>query len=441
MRILDIFRREIIWQVILIVLAIGLIAYWGFEYTKPPEVVKIATGGKTGYYFAFGKILKKHIEKNTRLKVELLNTKGAVNNKSFLLSGKADLAILETGTISMQNLMAVAPLWEEFAQVVVRKDSTIRTFKDFKNRNVSIGKIGSGDRVNTSKIMEHYGIEIESLGKNSVGLGTLLKDSSLEVGIVTTSPMNPSLAKVMQTGKFTLLPIEFGEGLEFQYPYFFSSTIPKGVYQTDTFPEPEQQIQTVATFAILATTSTGSYTMVKEILPILYLNDLRKEVPGLMEKDRVPTHRSWNLLPIHPAARGYYNPYEGVQGFSRLIEKIGQIKYILLAVILLAAFLWYKWTQRHTDRERKEMSQETSKLEKWFRELADLEKAQKDAKDLRLLKQYLNEAHHIKKNARETAIGTRIQHSAFFVAFLQESTYLIQEIEWKLSAGNSEKKN
>ncbi len=426
------FHQWAVWLTILVIFA-GVF-YWGHKYTSRSSEIRIATGIREGYCHKFGKILQKHIETNTDFKVHLLSTKDSSENVSMLLSGEVDLAFLESGAVSMENLMAVSLLWYDYVQVVIRKDSSIRNINDLKGHNVVIGK-SVGAKFTADRILEHFCIDSENFFNNNKTVGDMLTDTSITAAIETTNLLNKQLREIMKSGNFKLLPIEEAEGFSFHYPYYSQKIIPRGVYPSFGTPCPEKQINTITTTTILACRDNVAFDIIKTVLKILNRIDLRAEAPVLVEKKKSLEDKTWKLLPVHPAAKAHFNPHEGiVKMFSGFFEKLNQHRWWLLYLVLSFGIGLYLAVRHKKINEKKEFNQEIRKLEKWFADIIQIGKVQKEAKDMRLLKQYLNEALSIKKQAVETMLGTNIENSNMFLAFLHESSNLISEIEWKMMA-------
>ncbi len=439
MLIADFFRKWGSW-IVIIILFIAVV-YFGSIYTESTSEIRIATAGRGGFYFKFGTILKKHIEKNTDYTVRILETKGSVDNRSYLLSGKADFAIMQAGSMSMNNLEAVAPLWSDFVQIVVDKKSGINSIKDFPGHNIGIGSKGSGTREISKSIMSHFRINTNKIGDNTKSLKNLFQNDSLDGVIETTSILNPNLQRLLGSGNYKLISAGKLEGLIYHKPYFSIDTIKPGVYSAVGGPIPENEINTIAALAILTTKKEKLYKVVKKILPLLYTLELNLEVPSLIKKNDINNYNAWNLLPVHKASKGFYNPYEGVKIFSSAVETINQYKYLIIASFLGIFFLLYKFISRKRVSSEKEFIQNSKSIENSLKDIVKIENNQKEAKDMRLLKQYLNEALIVKKQGVNSAIGKDVQQSSLFQVFLMECTHVIREIEWKLSILNSDKGN
>ncbi|HKJ88809.1 MAG TPA: TAXI family TRAP transporter solute-binding subunit, partial [Gammaproteobacteria bacterium] len=229
-------RSWIGWAIVA-VSALSLLT-WGYMQASQDKVVQIATAGKGGYYYQFGTILKRNIEKETDYKVELLETKGSVDNRSKLLKGKADMAIIQTAAVSMENLRIVAPLWNDYIHFIVRKGSGIKRPGDIVGRAFALGPVGSGYRASSKFVLEHYGIEPGQMKENTAYFKRLLTDDSLQGAIVTTSLMNPDLQDVMRSGDFRILSLPKLKGVAFHNIYFRTMDIPLGVYASKANPLP-----------------------------------------------------------------------------------------------------------------------------------------------------------------------------------------------------------
>ena len=423
-------RQWIGWLVILVA-ALG-IGWWGYNYTQQDKVIRIATAAQGGYYYQFGEMLKRHIEKQTPYRVELLVTKGSVDNRAHLLAGKADVAIVQTAAVSMQNLAAVAPLWDDYVQVLVRKDSGIKTLRQLEGRKVTIGRKGSGYRANASQVLEYYGVDINKLDANEAYFTELLTDRSLVGAIVTTSLVNPDLRKVIASGQFELLSLPGTAGFVFNHAYFRAAAVPEGVYQSILRPLPTEAAHTVTTDAVLAARADAPVAMIEALIPVLTSLELRSEAPSLVQRSIV-NDPIWKMLPLHEATRAHINPYAGFGMIAQFLTELAKIKEVLLLLIVGLVVFRYQWRQHRRLREEQATRQVVRQLEQMFQDVVGIEQAQKEAKDIRLLQEHLGQLNFIKMKALKVALGTPTQESSLFVAFLAQVTSVIREIEWRLA--------
>ena len=66
--------------------------------------------------------------------------------------------------------------------------------------------------------------------------------------------------------------------------------------------------------------------------------------------------------------------------------------------------------------------------------MVEIERSQKEARDWRLLKQYLVEVIRLKQQAVVLAHGTDLAESILFLSTMQQCGDVMRQIEWRLSA-------
>ncbi|MBF0352575.1 MAG: hypothetical protein HQM11_16200 [SAR324 cluster bacterium] len=423
------YGRWISWGIMAI--SIAGIMYGGADLTTPAQL-KIASGREGTYSYEFGKILKKQLEKNTNFEVEVRPTKGSAENRSLLLSGEVDLAILNTGMVSMENLAAVRPLWLEYLHVIMRKNADITDMSKLKKRSVALGSEGSKNREIATSVLKHYALKVEDLDDTDATIARLRKDSTYVGGIVVDSILSPEFQDVIMSGQFDWMNLGAVDGLPYYFPFFFSATLPEGSFPTITTPVPSSSQKTVATTAVLAAKESIPSEVIKKIMPALHRFSMYEASTVLLGKEWTESDR-WTALPIHPASSQYYKTYAGLEMLSDTISFLYKFKEIILFSIILMIAVIFEILRRRQNAVEKEFLEETKKLESWLLEIMHIEQEQKKAKDIRLLKQYHYDALMIKEHAIKDMVGKNIQDSNFFQTFLQECVHVIHEIEFKIS--------
>ena len=123
-------RKYVAWGMIAILIASLLT--WYITWDRLPARIRIATAQLDGQYFQFCQGLAKALEARTSSKVTVLPTDGSIDNHARLRSGEADLAIVQSGAVSLRGLAVVAPIYREVIHVIIRKDRGIQKISDLK---------------------------------------------------------------------------------------------------------------------------------------------------------------------------------------------------------------------------------------------------------------------------------------------------------------------
>jgi TRAP transporter TAXI family solute receptor len=178
----------------------------------PPKKIVIATGSQTGEYYRLGNEYKKLLEKNG-LEVELLVTKGSVENLELLNDSKqkVDIAFVQSGISSskeypqLQSLAGVfyEPLWLiHHPQAFKDRKSPPDKILDLVGKKISIGLPGSGTRKLVGRIFELN--QINTNQPNWIELGAdqsfeKLKAGEIDAMFISVSNHAPIMQKIFVT--------------------------------------------------------------------------------------------------------------------------------------------------------------------------------------------------------------------------------------------------
>ncbi|MFH0517278.1 TAXI family TRAP transporter solute-binding subunit [Streptomyces sp. M41] len=136
----------------------------------PQGRLRIATGEPDGFYAAFGRLLAEQVTvAYPRLSCEVVNSEGSVANVRLLQARGADVALsladiawaAHGGTAPFGPrvpLRAIGRVYENYVQLAVRADATVRTVADLAGRTVSLGAPASGGAVLGDQLLRAAGL-------------------------------------------------------------------------------------------------------------------------------------------------------------------------------------------------------------------------------------------------------------------------------------------
>ncbi|MCH7701581.1 MAG: hypothetical protein IID37_07820 [Planctomycetes bacterium] len=154
-------RRGIAWTMAAII--VGSVVFWGVTHERLPENIRIATAASGGLYHEFREALGAELIRRRGLEVAVLETEGSPENRRRLLDGTAELGVLQAGSVSMDGLVALAPLYRDVMLVVVRDGRGIEDVRALAGKRVAIGLHSSGMQVSALGLLEQYHIALDSL--------------------------------------------------------------------------------------------------------------------------------------------------------------------------------------------------------------------------------------------------------------------------------------
>ena len=189
------------------------------------------------------------------ISVKAQTSAGSVENLRKTDAGKQQMSTVYSGhvwlgregkmkndTKKYENVMAVAWLYGAPAQLVVKKDSGIKSVKDLEGKKVGVGNAGSGAFANCELFFSHMGvwdkIERNAMGYNDAAAA--FGNNQLDAFWLFTA--FPSGAVIMAAQTNDIAMIDLGADAEASgffeaYPYFGKLAVPAGTYKgvdTDT---------------------------------------------------------------------------------------------------------------------------------------------------------------------------------------------------------------
>ncbi len=419
-------RKWVTW-IITIVFVISL-AVWFLGRDTLPRTVRIATGQKEGIYYRLSIAMKSPLSEQARRRVVVETTNGSVDNLRMLVSGEVDLAIVQGGSVPMDDVSVVTPLFPELVLIIVRKGSGIEEIADLAGRNVSLGLPRSGNRVSALKLLDHFEIKAAGLPDNERYFGDLLDDPSLDAAIVTAGILHPDLRKVLHTTEFELLPIPGAQAVDMLHPFLRSTEVPRGLFSEHP-PIPAEITPTIATTAYLVARNDAPDRLVTAALASVHEGSLRLTIPTLILRkeasSRVP-------MRFHPVAQRYFNPSDNIGYMANVMGSLAATKELLFAFGAGIYLLWLRWRELKRKEAQKVVSRQKEQLGALLEETLRIEEIQMRITDVEKLRTLLDNVTRIKLNALQEFTEEGLRGDQAFSIFLMQCANLINKIQLKI---------
>lgn len=125
----------------------------------PPSRVTFASGNSGGAYYALAQEYRERLAESD-VEVDILETRGSLENIELLRSGKADIAFVQGGIATAADreaLNSLAGMFHEPLWVFVRQDVDVTGFSELRDVRFSIGPEGSGTRALAVQLQDEWG--------------------------------------------------------------------------------------------------------------------------------------------------------------------------------------------------------------------------------------------------------------------------------------------
>lgn len=247
------------------VVVLGLLLWWLLPLGENPPsgTITFSTGTPRGVYQDYGERLRTEFGKDMPgLKVKLLNSAGSQENVRRVATGKADFTIAAADAVETYELdhgrgagqlRGVARLYDDYLQLIVPRDSDIKTIADLRHKRVAVGLPNSGVRLIAERVLKAAGIDpVKDITPMSDGIDTgpdRLRQNKIDAFFWSGGLPTNGLVELAEKFSFRFIPIEGdlvtrlhaqGEAAR----YYRATNMPESAYPT------VQRGSTVPTIAV-----------------------------------------------------------------------------------------------------------------------------------------------------------------------------------------------
>lgn len=392
---------------------------------RVPRPIRIASGSPTGLNRELIGALADQLERRGYPTL-VLTTGGSIENSRLLHNREAEMVVIKAGTVDLQDLEVVAPLHQDAVLLIVRLGRGIRDISGLAGKRILVGHTGSGTLEVARRLLSRHGLNEGRFQVVEQHYTQILEDATADGAIVSTGLTSPELLRVMSTGQFEVLPVDDARALAMLNPFFFETTIPRGLYSANP-PVPAQDTPTLSTWALLMTRPSCSPKMVGATLQSLYDNALLTRFPMLMPRGEAAT---WAFPPLHLASQSFYDPYKGLGIAANMLESLSALKELCVA---LAALLWLAWQRYRSAAEaakQTELKQHKERLDVFVDETIKLEEELlQNRENPDVLRRLFEEVTRLKLRALSEMTHEELRTDRGFTVLMTQCRDLVEKIQ------------
>jgi TRAP transporter TAXI family solute receptor len=297
---------------------------------------RILTGGTVGTYFPIGGLIANAISNPPGSRpcneggscgvpgmiATSVASNGSVANVAAIAAGTAQSGFVQSdiaywayngagiynGRPKVEVLRAIANLYPESVQIVVRKGSGIKSVRDLKGRKISLDEPGSGTLVDARLILQAFGMTEKDLQPQyfpAQRVADSLRDGTIDGFFSVSGYPQSSVADLAATVGIELVPIAGPEvdKLTSQFTFFSAEEIPDNAYKGVA------GVKTVSVHALWTTSAKQSEELIYKITAALWNPATRKLLDSGHVKGkeiRLETATDGLGIPLHPGAEKFY---------------------------------------------------------------------------------------------------------------------------------------
>ncbi len=415
-------------------LLVASLVAWFLQRQTIPRRIQIATGTRQGLYHKVGSTIQESLAKRVRSSVDVKETDGSHENFQMLMSGEAELAILQGGSVPIEKASVITPLFREYVFVIARKGTDIQSVWELGGRRVCLGPSGSGNRDTSIKVLRHFGIdETHLIGKSDLPFTALASDESIEAAIVTAGIEHPALQDLLSTNQFDIVPIHSAMAMELVHPFIRNVEIPRGLFAEHP-AVPSEPIPTIATTAYLVCQNDAPSDLVQAALATIHEESLRLRVPTLIARQEAT---QWTATRMHPTAQRYFNPADNIGAIASVMESLAATKELLFAFGAGIYLLSMRYRRLKEKEQQVVINRQKEHLDRLLTKTLDIEKTQLDSCEPEQLLEHLARVKQIKLQALLEFTEEELRGDQSFTILVDQCSSLTSEIQLKLLLSQS----
>lgn len=304
-----------------LILCVSILGFGSYNAdAASKDFLIIGTGDISGSYYPMGGAMASIWTKNLdAVSVTAQSTGASLENTKLIENGEIELGLTQNdmaeyavkGQLMFDRkytkFRAVASIFPEHVQIVVRTGSGVKSISDLKGRKISVGAQGSGEMANCEQILGVFGITMGDITPYYLSYGDAvdrMKDDLLDAVFVTSGAPNAAMQDLAMSKDVTFLNISDDEleNIVAKYPFFQEAIIPAGMYKGQ-----DQEYRTIAVQAVLIAREDLSDELIYDLTKTLWT--YREDLGEIMAKAKSmdPNNPLKGItVDVHPGAMKYY---------------------------------------------------------------------------------------------------------------------------------------
>ena len=291
------------------------------------HIFTLATGADGSEYARFGHAFVEAINAAApAVKLRQRASEGSVDNAQLLARGAADYAIIQADVAAaavagedvfarggpLAKLRAVGGLFPEAVHIVVLADSPIRDVAQLRGHRVGIGAPASGTRFDALAVLEAHGLKVtdlaEARGDATAAALARLKRGQVHAVFLTTLAPTRELQQLAVSPGIRLIPVSegaMGRLLDLR-PGLAPLTLP-----ANTYPQQHAPVATVASTALLVTTSDAPEAEVGAVADLVFNRAAQNAGSAGVIRVAPQSERRGVTIPLHSGVARRYSSNPG----------------------------------------------------------------------------------------------------------------------------------
>lgn len=313
-------RKKLMSGSVIVLLLAAVVFSFSTAQAQERVFISIGTGTTGGSYYPIGGAMAKiWSDKIPNMRATVQSTGGTIQNIQLMADKQTEAGFTDTKYVLAYQgkgpfagkpqtwIRGLVPLYPEPTNIVVAKNSGIKSLKDLKGKRISIGAVGSGTEATSRELFGVLGINVEKdIKPFMLGTGetaSALKDKNIDAAILVGSI---GMSSVVEIASLNLVDFLDVDDATFKTIFAVNNTWIQFTIPANTYQNQPRPVKTYASFNILSVREDLSADLAYNMTKTLFENkaDLVAVRPTM--ENMTLENVSKIAIPLHPGAIRYY---------------------------------------------------------------------------------------------------------------------------------------
>jgi TRAP transporter TAXI family solute receptor len=246
-----------------VIVFLGILAGISYQGSRV-ENLTLAAGSPTGESYIVCNALKTVVERHyPKIRIQLLETGGTVENLGLLEDNRAGLAIAQADVLAGPNARIIAVLFDDTFQLLTHRDSPVNDFSGLRGKTIALPRSG-GQFQSFLRVAAHFGLsepDFEFVGNTDSDADQIFSAGKADAIFRVRALGNPSMQDLVAKGGVRLVRIDHAAAMRIHHPAFEPRMIPAGAYMGNP-AIPAEDLPSVSVHrTLLASANVGDETI------------------------------------------------------------------------------------------------------------------------------------------------------------------------------------
>lgn len=275
-----------------------------------PDPFRLATGPPGAVYREIGRVIAGVMSRHWPGRdIDVLHTDAAVENLRLLLNGETELALMNIDVAAdhLDEVRALARIFDSVVHVVVAEDSPIRDVTDLDGRQVATGLPESGSRFIFDRLATALDIDIDYEDFSQADSVAAFRSGRVDAVVSLTGMPTPAVTELAGGGGVRLLDLGSQQRRLFaQYPQSYLPVVIPG-----TMYPPLESVNTFAVPTFLAVHRSLDRELAQYLTGIIFDNT-EELIQARPEASQINprTGATTAPVPLHPGAADWFRSHK-----------------------------------------------------------------------------------------------------------------------------------